>query len=304
MTARKPSSRTSLPVPTDSGGWYVASQVVVRNRELVCRDADLRTLQDEREGLLDDFIRLADADDAAIADYATSHGLLLVCKHREPTLHLVQSGKGICDPLGFGTGHVRSPVAVWRRYAEVARATLLLADALRRGDVGDASNWRSLYKFSESQPFTLRRLAESDRRSLSADGTDWVGIGRSELALVIERWLAVGGVGIRFRWWQSEPDISLGITTFPAAGLFAAIAVQLMSTVSGQELAVCSHCGSPYVPPRKPRAGERNYCNKESCRKFGAQARASDTYRRKKERLARRRDARPRGGTHGEARKR
>jgi hypothetical protein len=44
--------------------------------------------------------------------------------------------------------------------------------------------------------------------------------------------------------------------------LFGALAVQLLFAVSRTDgLAVCSACGSPYCPPRKPRIDQRHYCS-------------------------------------------
>ncbi len=93
----------------------------------------------------------------------------------------------------------------------------------------------------------------------------------------VNDWLTFANARLVFDWNSEQaPAIYLG------HGLFGNLAVQLMSAVSRTEgLALCSACGTPYLPPRQPRAGERHYC--QECRKMGAPQRdASRQYRQRR----------------------
>jgi hypothetical protein len=61
-----------------------------------------------------------------------------------------------------------------------------------------------------------------------------------------------------------------------ALSLFGALLAQLMATVTVTGFAVCAGCGAVYVPKRKPRAGESNYC--ESCGRTAAVRAAKARY--------------------------
>src|SRR5688572_13958251 len=45
-----------------------------------------------------------------------------------------------------------------------------------------------------------------------------------------------------------------------ALSLFGALLTQLLATCTGTGFASCAACGRPFVPTRKPRAGEHHYC--------------------------------------------
>jgi hypothetical protein len=49
--------------------------------------------------------------------------------------------------------------------------------------------------------------------------------------------------------------------------LFGALTLQLIAAIAGSAFSTCSHCGSPFVPSRRPARGRRRYC--AGCRKAG-----------------------------------
>ena len=63
-----------------------------------------------------------------------------------------------------------------------------------------------------------------------------------------------------------------------------ALAVRLaFAAAAGKGFWVCSNCGSPYAPPRRPQRGRRNYC--PGCQEKGVPKRdAAREYRARKRR--------------------
>ncbi len=66
-------------------------------------------------------------------------------------------------------------------------------------------------------------------------------------------------------------------------GLYGALAIQLMFNVCRTDgLAVCTSCGTPYLPSRKPRRDRNSYCaecgRKAAVRDAAARYRRSDKY--------------------------
>ena len=111
------------------------------------------------------------------------------------------------------------------------------------------------------------------------------------LTLVVKSWLLMGNVRPDMIFQPStkgknkpppRPRITLGGCS-PAWGhLFAALACQLMFAVTRTEgLAICTGCGDSYIPTRKPRVDQRQFC--EDCKQRGEPLRlASADYRKRK----------------------
>jgi hypothetical protein len=86
---------------------------------------------------------------------------------------------------------------------------------------------------------------------------------RSRIASAVREWLSWGRVQPRFLWPPgSAPTVSFtgGDRTY---GLFPALAWQLALAIGRREtqMWLCSGCGLPFSPSRRPRVDQRRYCS-------------------------------------------
>ena len=99
---------------------------------------------------------------------------------------------------------------------------------------------------------------------------------------LVNQWLLLGGVRVRFSWDPGGQSLSLS-----GGGLFGAIALNLAFAASRSTgLAFCSGCSDLYEPRRMPRMGESHYC--DDCRKRGVDAAARQRRRRETRGVTRR----------------
>jgi len=100
---------------------------------------------------------------------------------------------------------------------------------------------------------------------------------RSLLSAVLNYWLTVSSVRPRLHWSGTKPAVQLA-----GQGLFGALAVQLLFESSRTDgLAVCTWCGTPFLPPaRRPRRDHNVYCS--DCGLKAAQRDAAARYRQTK----------------------
>src|SRR5690242_12288204 len=76
-----------LERPSQAEAWMVPSEIRIETGSIVyCADEGTRRVS-EREGLLEDFLELRDADGSAILKYARRWGVLGLCKHNLPADH-------------------------------------------------------------------------------------------------------------------------------------------------------------------------------------------------------------------------
>ena len=100
------------------------------------------------------------------------------------------------------------------------------------------------------------RLAiETREKRLLADSLQYQ---RIVIAGAVNYWLRIGVVRPRLSWTPDKPLVHLD-----GYGLFGALAVQIMFDCSRTDgLAVCSSCGTPFLPgPRRPRRDRNIYCS-------------------------------------------
>jgi hypothetical protein len=75
----------------------------------------------------------------------------------------------------------------------------------------------------------------------------------------VNRWLRIGAVSLSLEWWEPRPTVRLD--SGPLSALFGALALQLLQAVARSDgLALCSACGRPYTPERRPDPNRRHYC--------------------------------------------
>jgi hypothetical protein len=202
-------------------------------------------------GLLEDFVRLADAPPERIERYARRWGVLSICQHgllsHGPDAGPAdQTGLGNeCRPLGWPAAP-REPLEAWRHCARALQAILSLAARLGRGELGRPEDWQALFPAEPTVPWW--------RRSVSSE--------KSFLALTFTtQFLDVAQVRPVWLWSEKTPGIRLR-----SNGLYGALIMQVLLAISRTEgLAVCSGCGFPYAPSRQPRGDQRCYCG--DCRR-------------------------------------
>ena len=204
-------------------------------------------------GLLDRFVRLAEAADGAILDLARQSGALWICKaHGLPMTH--DAG---CRP-SYGGGWFREPLAEWRAFSARARAVLSIAASLHQGKLGDPNDWKHLGEGWLPDAFApakgLGEAAKIGRRRVESE--------RAGVTNAVSGWLALARVTPALSW--RENDVRLVFSEADTSShlrLFGVLGMQLLFAVSrGNGPSVCSACGVPYVRSRRAAAGRRNYC--------------------------------------------
>jgi hypothetical protein len=190
-----------------------------------------------------------------------------------------------CSPLGSGYENgvwskQWEPLSTWRHFSRQASALTKIADRLLRGQVANPGDWATVYERSRGP------------------APSWVderinpGLVRAEgqlLARVVNEWFTIGNVRPVLTWpSDTRPSVRLGgpvwysgMAWVSEAGLFGALAVQLALAVGqSRGFAICDHCRSEYVPERRPRIGQRRFC--QECRVAGIPNRYSlDDFRKK-----------------------
>src|SRR5258705_834725 len=240
------------------------------------------------QGMLEEFVALADADENKYLDYACRWGLLELCKeHYEPVNHnyncepIVPFRKVVMGTTGNAAKEHREtvlsegePIWAWRNHARFARALLNIAAKLHEGEIGSDEDWNVLH-FDEAG-FLGWDHAEKRKDKNFSD----INFEKSLIAEGVNTyWLGSGGVQPRVYWEASRPIITFECPK-PYGKLFANLAIQLMMAISQiDSLAICSACGQSYTPKRRPKKNQRRYC--PSCKSV-AQRDASADYRRRK----------------------
>jgi hypothetical protein len=257
--------------------------------------------QKQGTGLLDGFVRLADASPEKILAYARKWGILEICEHGLPSTHASMTHRSspmrglgsfarakserqrepvrqpgeICPPRAHydsstwvpGQLFVFSePVSAWTEYARQARALLNLIAQHARG-----------------QPLSMDDLRVADP-TIETSMQTWHRPGISAAQFVIgscvNDWLMISEPTIRMVYWEpTTPALRL-----MEGGLFGAIAISLaMKAVRSDGLAICSGCGTGYTPSRMPRRGTRTYCL--ACRAAGVPQRDATRAMRARQRV-------------------
>lgn len=268
-----------LDRPVNTGSWPVPPHAEV-SEGWVRWPGVGGTQRDSADGLLDDFLDLADATAADVTRFVTRWGPLGLCaQHGEPVTHTVHAwpwsrevpvafDRGDpCDIRRVGRvdhldGHIfAEPADGYRRMAKFVRGLLVIAAELHRGRVPDSSVWEAA-GITAPEPDYTGDLDDVAR--LTVGGHVW-------------SLLELGRVRVSFHWQGERPEVHLR----GAGSVLGPLAIQAAFAVSRSDgLAVCVGCGRPYTPTRRPREGQRTYC--PQCRDAGVPQRhaARDYYRR------------------------
>jgi hypothetical protein len=251
-----------LERPLPAGSIWAPDSIELTEDRLTW--ATVKGYREVRPGirLLTEFLALNDAKPDEILNYARRWGVLSICEHNLPSSHAAD-----CRALGWHDGgRLWEPLAVWRRFARDGRALLNVASQLNAGKPGAAEDWGAIFVDQ-----TTPGPAPWWQQSVEADAL--------MLTQVLNEWLGLGNVRPYVgRSRRSGLIIHLG---GGSSGLFGVLAVQLvMAAAASEGFAMCSACGGPYLPRRRPAAGRRRYC--EKCREAGASIRdAARDYKRR-----------------------
>jgi hypothetical protein len=274
----------NLDRPAGYGAWSRPAEVAAHDSRLVygAFDDASAVIADVRSGakMLEDFVRLSDAEDAVIESYAQTWGVLGLCaKHRLPQTHYPQrlwqwvdeDEFRPCRPAG---GLKRSasrhePLAGWREFASQGSAMLNIAAALapKLPEPVPPEAWRVL---DPLVPMSIEAaVTPSDVDGLKQ---------RRLLEMAVQSWLTLGDVSVSFSWRMHRPVIDIG-----SGSLFGALALQLALAVARVDgLDICDNCGRFFIPKRRNPAGTPRRCPDTECRsrmpkrKYAAERRAKE----------------------------
>lgn len=249
--------------------WRTSQRVELADGKLVW-EKEGEDYVSPKTGLLEEFIELADAPDKQVIGFARRWGMLNLCEHDFPQLHVqhpawtypnqsLDDDPWICWLRGKSprAGPFWEPVSAWRCWARRARELLRVAADVLSRKLPDQKDWRVAFDldfiptkdfrdykvlFDYSPPRTLPDAAE-------------------KLGQRLNQWIGIGNVRPIVEQRAGRPSISFG-----GGGLFGALAMQLMLASTGEKGWVCcSNCRKLYTPDRRPRADQQNYCLE--CRK-------------------------------------
>jgi len=235
------------------------------------------------EGLLDDFLKLRNADELAIAEFVRKWGPLRLCDvHWLPEGHWpIVEGK--CSERtqseradGDGTVTYSERTEAYRLYSVVAFQLLWVEYILRTGIHLASEDWPDLSRWPN---FSLPGWKESP----SADELRKLFPGRvsprGRLATWLDGWLWVGDVRPFVFAHPPARASESGAFEIEFAGtsrVFGALGLQLVAALTGSTgLMICAECGQPFFARKQP-ANRNRYCDR--CGPAAAHRRASEKY--------------------------
>jgi hypothetical protein len=272
--------------------WQVPDEIWLEGDRLVSsRESSHPPPLKRLRELLPEFINLAEAPAETILRFAQKWGVFKLCEHDVPeghppyywptrpsvaySSHIKAPGWSSEFPIMMGAFHYClpqgdedkglywEPVAAWRRWATIARATLSIVAQLRNNRIVPEREWRTAYGL------------DGKARSRWAPGRPkfaWL-----ELSNYLNYWLKLGSANVMTETLNERLQIVIG-----KGSTFGAVAVQLVLAACGTEgYVMCSSCKGFYVPTRRPRRDQKNYCT--ACTEDGVpQKNAAATYRNKR----------------------
>ncbi len=226
---------------------YEGEEVLVSRERIQPTIEDYRRFRRHANGkMLAEFLMLVDRPSERVLDFARYWGML---KRKQ----IPANAKGIIEP-----------VRLWRDLARMARTAISLSAWLRTDGPMRAE---------DTEYLQLRRWTVTDARLQRHSAQKYI-------AHVVNNWLGEAGV-VPFIAYDvidgQYPEFALR-----AGSVYAGLAMHLVMAVSASEgFVLCSGCGIPFLPRRRPSAGDDSYC--AECRDRGVpQRRASARYRRRK----------------------
>ena len=229
--------------------------------------------------ILNQFVRLGEATEEQVLQYAQRWGVLGICAHGLPYSHNPAVGdpsrdRAACHAMTVNDFVPTKPneplqhyelIDDWRRFSNASRSLLNIAARLQDGRPGLEQDWQNVVRCN---PLT------------TAPRIPWwgprVGVDRFQLSAAMNDWLLWGSVRPTMEYERDSWSVKL-----KGHGLFGALALYLCLTI-GQTggFAICTSCSRPYIPRRQPNPNRRQYCRE--CGSKAAQRDAARDYRHRK----------------------
>ena len=225
--------------------------------------------------LLDEFVRLTDATDADIVEFAERRGVLGLCRCRLPHSHNSADKRAIeerhssyCVPLYW------ERLTDWRFWARQFRASLNVAAAIQKEEIADLDDLNFLWQGR------LPALPPRLPRRGSARHEELLLVFRCKLADHVSRLLSLARVLPELK--STGRTLSIVLVPSGEVNLFGHLTLQLMTAMARTEgLGLCSGCGESYViTGNRPNPNRRSYC--PQCGRRAALRDAAREYRRRK----------------------
>lgn len=256
-----------LERPISSSEWYVPTNIWLEGTELHWESTGPKTARSGK-GMLEEFLGFADenGDLHDILRYAKQWGVLDICtNHGLPGGHpldllpandpsrMVLSCRAHRIPSVF-KGDYSESINTWRNYARTMNALLRMVAAAREGEVPRTSDCEAAFDGGLGM------------KALTPD------IARLMVSSKLDAWIDLGRIRPHFKVTGPSAEITLG-----GKGLFGALVTQLIFVIADSAFAVCSSCGKPYRPSRKPADGRHRFCSK--CGRSGSNRLAQRKHR-------------------------
>jgi len=258
--------RTAVPVWSAPPEVELEGEWLVFRRPLTLRPGR-RTLERRKvsagRSLLTEFVQLDEAPEERILGYARRYGPLGFCHHGDPSHRLNPES---CSPAvsagESGEAILREALQWWRNLASHARRLLNAAAQLRKGAVDDMT----LVRLSPGLIFSAKRLKGARREA------GWF------VAYGVDLWLRFFQVRPRVTYDETRKRIEAKMSGSPA--LAGALALQIMIVLTRSTgFAICSGCGRPFAPSRRPNPNRNAYC--QGCGKKAAWRDAQERHRKR-----------------------
>jgi hypothetical protein len=242
-----------------------------------------------QRGLIGRFARLASATDEEIGDFAREMGLLFLFPDKRGhggscaactdahggDLHLPESYKVLFE-------HGAEPISAWRRLARDVAGCIKIAALLADDEPVTEEDWAlfgNLGEVSAPHAGTVHVPVPSSVTALAypepMSNTSIRGYPRDVAAYIVN--LLLGSTVPRLYWSEDFKEMRI-----ESVGLLGELGLQLGRLFGGSSaLAICAGCNNYFAPTKRPRAGEKSWCDSVSCKRKAKSA-AQSTYRRNK----------------------
>jgi len=270
-------------------GWVRQREIEKKGSSLLYRSSELVSPVPERKVLRADvlmgFVKLENASDEEILEYARRWGVLGLCMHGRPYYHRItqRHEKGLRLPnadkapklfvedgcahhWGGEGGWCTEPFAQWRDYAGQIGAILKLSKICRE-KVPTPAEQRGSRKYTEEKPGDPKDWEKAmrdwniDNPGAVLSSTEPVWTGRWTLQNVITHWMRVNNIRPVLVWDKSAPSIRLIGNAWKWEYLLVVLAIEMMLAASNSgDFGLCTGCSEPFLLTRGQSLHHNSYC--------------------------------------------
>lgn len=259
------------------GAWLVPDKVELRDQDLVYSGASREPVEPDRkairEGVLGGFIRLTNATNKEVLEYARRWGVLGLCRdHGLPATHQMKTASAdmiTADPLIYlfnceqrnADGWIYEPLDRWKYFSEQVRTLITLALALHKGKLGEKEHWDIVLGGPWGKPGYVRTMSSNTGEILHFEPS--LVESKIRLSFVVNRWLAMTAVRPFFFWAEEYPDLELSPPFNLPKGhnLLSVLAVQAMLLINrSTDYSICAGCDKPFFLRRGQSSNRRSFC--------------------------------------------